>query len=1521
MAQYTDYINKASSSTSTLASTLKSTATSMGIMLAVDLAIQAVTTAWDEMNVTVSEIQGNIDGITARLDSLKAEYDMLHSLDPDSLSQAEKDRLQYLDDRIRKEERLLQIEQARKDEEAYGGGFTDFFDKDNYRRQFFDSQAGPNILSNIIDWAGGGASDSYSGLAMNAKNSLTSYSEKTAAIERLKTLQEGLNESSQEYLMLQHQIDGHQTTLDSIMPGMEDQLMAFEKILAADQAVLEDAERVISSPDSTHNARQNAIEVKELYESRIQDAQAFAGRLEKILHTPQAALQSLDERLDNLSAAELEDHFSEDEIQILYHTTLDREATLQDLKNLVAELQKEATIQAGKISFDEAFNALPADIRESLTDLARSGGITPSVLRSTEDYKALLSETGLSAEEAAGRILNLLDAADKLSAAGNGLRNLQSAYGEFQEKGFVLAETLSGLPDVFQELEGYQAFETVVGDPSSSTGQVQNAFNNIAAEYLASQQTLAGVTQDNMQAYIANLKEMGIMNAEEFINHYLQIANESAQLVNATSQDAYNAYIKYLESKDLADLAYFNNLISNNSELLKSLGSTYQSDFNNWGELLQKKAVAYNNFVTSIKGSQINLGSGSAALSDQGAAEAQARAILQNAARNGTKSVSSNLLVKTPMDFITGRGTTNKNPNAKYTQDQVDQARAYLDSIKELNQLKSQLAIDLSTVNTDFGGSLSFSGSSGSPKSGSAPAEPPARDTTKTYNWIEKALTRLREAYDRIHKTAASVYRTFTSRNTALSQELDSITGQINAQQAAYDEYMRRAGSVGLSDHYKNLVQNGSISIEDITDETLQKQIEEYQEYYEAAVKAGDALKDLKETYSNLAKEKFDLAAGESDSRLSLIQKEAGLAETHISNAQIRGNLVSTRYYEILSENEKRAMDQLTAGRSALKQAFQEAVDSGSVEAGSRAYREMQAEILDVENELLKSSGALEEFSNKIRQLEWERFDMLQDTISQITGEADWLIGRLEEDSLYDGNGNLSRKGMAAAGLHGVKHNTYLNQALEYGQEIEALENALSKDPYDTKLLERRYELAEAQRKVIAAAEDEKEAMRDLVKGGIEIQLDALQELIDKRKDALRTEKDLYSYQKQVKEQTETISQLEKQMQAYQGDTSQETRAQLQQLEVKLAAAKEDLTETEYDKYLSDQEALMDEMYIRYEEIMNQRLDNLDALVEDLIGQVNASAAEIGETISGKAEELGVDLSDSMERIWNGDNGIRDVLSASADRLSDTFTTTGAAIADIKKLLEEMQKDSDEKAESDAAAMEEASEAPTPSAPTGEKKETPPAPADEGSGSRPWGSWFRNKKDSYPKNRLNTETSIVDRLKYRDLDASFPARADYYYAMGGTGTYTGSAGQNLWMIAQMRANGYRKGSRSIPRSQYAWTHEGGQEMIYRKSDGALLTRLDVGDKVFNSHMAENLWQISHGEFMERLNRQLEFPTANCPSTNVTNYFTMDNVTLPNVTNYEEFKHELIRDRQFNAAMKDATLGEALGYNSLRKYSR
>ena len=110
--------------------------------------------------------------------------------------------------------------------------------------------------------------------------------------------------------------------------------------------------------------------------------------------------------------------------------------------------------------------------------------------------------------------------------------------------------------------------------------------------------------------------------AEEVVTTAKTCINEENELITAAETEWLNGHIQLVNGKIKADSDYINDVNSKNTSLINALGSTYRSDYDNWTNLLAGKATAYNNFINAIKGSQINLGDGSSALSDYGKAKA-----------------------------------------------------------------------------------------------------------------------------------------------------------------------------------------------------------------------------------------------------------------------------------------------------------------------------------------------------------------------------------------------------------------------------------------------------------------------------------------------------------------------------------------------------------------------------------------------------------------------------------------------------------------------------------------------------------------------------------------------------------------------------------------------------------------------------------------------------------------------------------------------------------------------------------
>lgn len=495
-------------------------------------------------------------------------------------------------------------------------------------------------------------------------------------------------------------------------------------------------------------------------------------------------------------------------------------------------------------TFTEIFNSSDfADIKQKLLDLAKSGELTPSTLSSTEDYAKLLSETGLSAEKAANEIFDMLSVQEKLAAASSGMDKLKSAYEEFKDLGFVTASALESLPDSFKELDGFDLFSQIAGDPTQGTEKIQEAFNEIVKQYIITQDTLSSLTtasNSEIQSYIANLKEMGITNAEEVVNQVVNVLSQENQMLNEAEAE----YMEYLLNKDTLDTDYLESVTSKNSQLVSALGAPYQSDYENWCDLLTKKSETYNEFVTRIGGSY------DAALGAAG-----------NLLANG-KEVNS----RTLQEYYTYK--------ADYDQAAI-----------EAQKKKDELNLDLSTIdtsfNTNFSPKSSGSGSSGSGSSSSA------SETKETFDFIEIAIKRIESAIDKLKSKAEDAFRTFSSRGKSYAETIKKMTDEIGLQEQAKQKYIERRDSIGLDESWAAQVRDGSLNIADITDDALKEQINEYGEWNDKVIECTESVADLKKEQEELVRDsiellitKYDKLASKVSNAVEKIQNKIDLKET-----------------------------------------------------------------------------------------------------------------------------------------------------------------------------------------------------------------------------------------------------------------------------------------------------------------------------------------------------------------------------------------------------------------------------------------------------------------------------------------------------------------------------------------------------------------------------------------------------------------------------------------------------------------
>lgn len=600
----------------------------------------------------------------------------------------------------------------------------------------------------------------------------------------------------------------------------------------------------------------------------------------------------------------------------------------------------------------------------------------------------------------------------------------------------------------------------------------------------------------------------------------------------------------------------------------------------------------------------------------------------------------------------------------------AEQTRQILKNGKITSGKKRGTALAEGTAFSSGSGKITAKGNvittpSGSNNSDSSNSKDSSNDSTQTIDYVEIAIDRIQRAVNKLKKVAESAFKSLKKRLNATSDEIEKINEQIAVQNTAYSTYMAKANSINLSSSIKQAVRNGSYSITDYDSDTASL-ISEYKQYYEAALDCKEAVQDLNDELAQLYKDKFDLIEQDFDNQLSRMENKANHMESQISLLEAQNYFVSSKYYKKLANQEQNNIAMLNDKYAGLQEALDEAVNSGRISKYSEEWYNMTIAIEDTKAAIDDAAVSLAEYEDKMREIDWSVFDYLQDRISQINSESDFLIDLMSNSDMFDEVGNFTNKGLATAGLHGVNYNTYMAQADKYAKELIRIQNQLADDPADTRLIERKEELLDLQQQSIKNAEKEKQAIKSLVEDGIKVQLDSLQDLIKTYTDSLDKAKSFYDYQNKIEDKTSAIAEIQKQLAAYENNVSEETQAKVQKLKIDLVDAQKELAETEYEQYISDTKQLLDTLYDEYETILNERLDNIDMLMEDMIDTINLNSGDISATLRETGESVGYTLTDNMTDIWSsGITSSNNVISMYGDNFSNTLTSLNETLNNI----------------------------------------------------------------------------------------------------------------------------------------------------------------------------------------------------------------------------------------------------------------
>lgn len=967
------------------------------------------------------------------------------------------------------------------------------------------------------------------------------------------------------------------------------------------------------------------------------------------------------------------------------------------------------TVKLDSIIDDKSYQAIVDKLKTALNE----GTLTEDDIKGIDVLNDKLNDTDLILEDGQSAADVFIKYLNKLKETGTDAA--QSISGAFTDLTSLLTESddksqTANLADLQSEADLLSTIQKELDD----NGRIGvSSMQSIIKKYPEAKAALS----DYMQ---------GIISEQELFS----------QLETIYENDK-NQYIQSVVDKSQTDEEFFNAVMTNYPELYNELQTLYGDDVDNWSNMEKAKLEITNKAIKELAG----------VWSDyfKVVQDANGKLMVQTTGWYDAGMYSADPDEVEAMD-------EEYNNMYNHFQSIVDGANAAVDALDNYSfkQVSSSINLDWKGLGKD-----SSSSSSGSDSS----SEPSPQD----FNWVEPLLSKISKAYDRLKNKVSDTTRTWLNRNNALSDSMETLLSEINAQSDAYDFYMDRFNSYDLSDYYKDLIANGSFNIETVYDEDLKDAISDCQDLYDKAQDAADSVQSLNIEIRQLAKSRFDNIQSQFEEVLGKVNSIKDLYSKDNDLLEEQGWFASTLLNNSMMEQEQKNLEKLEQERDALTKALNSAMESGKIEAESEDWYSMQSAIDDCTSSIYDAKKALVEYDNAIRQINWDAFDRTRDDVNNLIDETQFLVDLLKDEDITDDNGNMNDNGKAAQALIAQKYQLYLNQAKAYKDEILKIDEELSKDPYDKELLDRKQELIKAQQDAINSSISEKDALKDLVQEGYDTFLDKLNEVIQKYKDLMSQQKDAYDYEKSIAEKTKTLNALQKQYSSYQGDNSEEGKKNIQQLKDQINTAKDDLKDTEYEKLISDTQAILDNLADTTKTWLDGRLDSFDITMQEIIDQSNENASNISQTITSTAENYGYKLSESMSSIWstnanNITNGINSVLGDFSNKFVEGNNAINKVCGDINAAVQGLLKNSNDEAQrvADEIARQQAEQNANTdggysdgggSSGGGDDWSDNWDNSDSGSsndGGGSWGDWFYHLEDDYPKDLLEIDTSIVD---------------------------------------------------------------------------------------------------------------------------------------------------------------------------------
>ena len=410
------------------------------------------------------------------------------------------------------------------------------------------------------------------------------------------------------------------------------------------------------------------------------------------------------------------------------------------------------------------------------------------------------------------------------------------------------------------------------------------------------------------------------------------------------------------------------------------------------------------------------------------------------------------------------------------------------------------------------------------------------------YSKYESAADNVAKLEDKITELTEKRLKIITDTYDAIVDINDSIKDVADSKISLNDAL---GVAIDNPDNYASI--NKSIKAQEDTYNQLTKKLAEYQKEMDSQLSSG-LMKKGSDAYNSALKNIQDFTAKIYDAATSAIELKNKLDQIKIDVIQYKidgfqRNSDRIDAYTSLKEaqdetvSESKYQDRIDNNNAIIqeKQKQREIYlkNQAYFDVNSKEYQSYADKIKELDTDTINLMKDNEDLKDSIFELRFKNLDDAIQKYSDLEDELKSFRDLLNDDAFLDKQGRITEDGLAQVALLQQSIGTAKQKIADYTTGLQKL-----KESYDngvislTEYNDKSKDYREGIQGSIADVKSYQDSLVDLYKNAMSTEVDYLDKIISKRKEALTQQKDMYDYSKKINSQNNNINSLKAQIMA-----------------------------------------------------------------------------------------------------------------------------------------------------------------------------------------------------------------------------------------------------------------------------------------------------------------------------------------------------------------------------------------------------